>query len=110
MVADPAGSLLVAAALALAMLLPRNIVVPDLVGARATFDAEQTLTEAGLEFDPEKTTRADTTARPGTEAIVDQDPARGGRRGGREKVEKGSPVTIVLATGSGKTTCRISPA
>src|SRR6476469_8568701 len=63
---------LILLALLLFLFLPRNVVVPDVVGAKSAFEAEQKLTEAQLK------------------------PAAG------EKAKKDSEVEILVAVGNGK--------
>jgi beta-lactam-binding protein with PASTA domain len=90
----PVGIAIAAIAVMLYLLLPKNTVVPKVIGAKAAFDAEKTLTKNNLKLNPEKKTEVNTKVKPGT--VVKQDPPPG------KKVEKDSAVSIVVATGSGK--------
>jgi beta-lactam-binding protein with PASTA domain len=74
-------------------LLPRNVVVPDVVGSRSTFEAEQKLTEAELRLAPQVKEEVSDEAEPGT--VISQTPAAG------EKAEKESEVAILVAVGNG---------
>jgi beta-lactam-binding protein with PASTA domain len=92
----PVGIALAALAVLLYLLLPKNVVVPELVGSKSAFEAEEKLTAAELKLagtQREKTTAA---APPGT--IIGQTPAAG------EKAEKESEVSVLVAVGNGKIT------
>jgi beta-lactam-binding protein with PASTA domain len=88
--------LAIIAALVALFLLTRNhqVQVPELVGMRSTFAAQQKLQQRGLRLNP--TLRRDVTplVRPGT--IVAQYPNAG------KKVDKGTQVTLEVAVGTGK--------
>jgi beta-lactam-binding protein with PASTA domain len=90
----PVLLLLILLAFLLYTLLPRNVVVPDLVGSPSAFDAEQKLTEADLRLAPQQKEKVSSDAKPGT--VIGQTPAAG------EKTEKDSEVAIQVAVGSGK--------
>jgi beta-lactam-binding protein with PASTA domain len=74
--------------------LPHNVVVPDVVGKKSAFEAEETLTKSKLILDPNQKTKVDDKVAPGT--VVSQTPKKG------TEAEKGAKVTILLAVGSGK--------
>ncbi|WP_028067015.1 PASTA domain-containing protein [Solirubrobacter soli] len=74
--------------------LPQNVVVPNVVNQKSTFDAEKKLTEADLKLDPNKKEQPTDKAKAGT--ILQQTPKAG------EKVEKGTPVAVLVAVGTGK--------
>jgi beta-lactam-binding protein with PASTA domain len=78
------------------LLLPKNVVVPDVVGAASAFDAEKTLTDKGLKLAPEQKQKTTKDADPGT--VIGQVPAAG------KKAEKGSAVSLLIAVGSGEAT------
>jgi beta-lactam-binding protein with PASTA domain len=90
----PVGIALAALAVMLYLLLPKNTLVPKVVGAKAAFDAEKTLTKNNLKLNPDKKTAVSTKFPPGT--VIKQDPPPG------KKVEKDSAVSIVVAVGDGK--------
>jgi beta-lactam-binding protein with PASTA domain len=90
----PVLALLAALAVLLFMLMPKNVKVPDVVGAKSTFDAEKTLTDADLKVDPQQKEKVTKDAKPGT--VIGQTPAAG------EDAEKGSAVTLLIAIGNGK--------
>ncbi len=92
----PVAITLAATAVLLYMLLPRNVVVPDLVGTKSTFEAEKTLHDAELKLAPVTKPRVDRGAPIGS--VVDQVPAAG------EKTEKDSEVTVLVAVGSREVT------
>jgi beta-lactam-binding protein with PASTA domain len=73
--------------------LPQTAVVPDVVGDKSAFAAEEKLTAADLKLDPNQKTQVDDKQPPGT--VLKQTPAAG------EEVEKGTPVAILVAVGSG---------
>ena len=72
---------------------PQNVLVPKVVGEKSTFDAEKKLTVTELKLDPNKKEKASTVAA-GT--ILEQTPKAG------TKVEKGTPVAVLVAVGTGK--------
>jgi beta-lactam-binding protein with PASTA domain len=88
-------ALLLAALVAL-FLLTRNhqAKVPQLVGLDSTFAAQERVQRAGLTLDPTVRRQTTNAAVPGT--IIAQDPPAG------NKVNKGTPVTIEVAVGTGK--------
>ena len=73
--------------------MPQNVVVPEVVGEKSAFTAEEKLTAADLKLDPNQKTQVDDKAAPGT--VLKQTPAAG------EEVEKDTPVAILVAVGSG---------
>src|SRR4051795_11980820 len=73
---------------------PQNVLVPKVVGAKSTFDAEKTLTEAGLKLDPNKKEAPSDKVPAGM--VLEQTPKAGA------KVEKGTPVAVLIAVGTGK--------
>jgi beta-lactam-binding protein with PASTA domain len=77
-------------------LLPRNVGVPDLVGAKSAFVAEQKLTEAQLRLDPQQKQQATRKANPGT--VIGQTPAPG------QTARKDSEVSILVAVSDGSVT------
>jgi beta-lactam-binding protein with PASTA domain len=87
---------LAALAVLLYMLLPSNVVVPDVVGSKSTFDAEKKLTEAGLKLAAAPKEEPDPDAPAGS--VIGQTPAAG------EKAEKGEQVSVLIAVGDGKIT------
>jgi len=90
----PVALALAAIAVMLYLLLPKNVAVPELVGAASTFDAEKTLTDAQLKLAAAPEEKVDANAPPGS--VVGQTPAAG------EKAEKDSEVSILVAVGDGK--------
>ena len=80
--------LLALLALALFLLLPKNVAVPDVRGAKTAFDAEKQLIAAGLVLGDTKE-RASSEVKPGT--VIDQSPSAG------ESAKKGAPVTVEVA-------------
>ena len=86
--------LLILLALFLFLFLPKNVVVPEVTGAKSTFEAEKKLTEAELKLSPATKQKVSTEAPPGT--VIGQTPAAG------EKAEKDSEVAIEIAVGNGK--------
>ena len=72
---------LAALAVLLYMLLPKNVVVPDVVGAKSTFEAEKELTETGFKLAGAPKEKVDPDAPAGS--VIGQTPAAG------EKAEKG---------------------
>jgi beta-lactam-binding protein with PASTA domain len=92
----PVAIALAALAVLLYMLLPKNVVVPEVVGSPSAFEAEKKLTEADLTLAPAPKEKVDPDAEPGS--VVAQTPAAG------EKAEKGTAVTIQIAVGDGQIT------
>ena len=90
----PVAIAIAALAVLLYMLLPRNVVVPDLVGKKSTFEAEETLTEAKLKLAGTTKEKVDPKAPAGS--IVGQTPKAG------EKAEEDEEVTVLIAVGDGK--------
>jgi beta-lactam-binding protein with PASTA domain len=86
--------LLLLLALLLFLFLPRNVVVPDVVGSKSAFDAEKKLTDAELALAPVTKERVSTEAPPGT--VIGQTPTAG------EKAEKNSDVSLLVAIGNGR--------
>ena len=86
--------LLILLALLLFLLLPRNVVVPEVTGAKSAFEAEEKLTEASLALAPAPKQKVSTEAPPGT--VIGQTPEAG------EKAKKDSEVAILIAVGNGK--------
>jgi beta-lactam-binding protein with PASTA domain len=74
-------------------LLPQNVVVPDVVGSKSTFEAEQKLTEAELRLAPQVKEEVSDEVEPGT--VISQTPAAG------DKAEKESEVALLVAIGNG---------
>jgi beta-lactam-binding protein with PASTA domain len=72
--------------------LPQNVVVPDVVGQKSTFEAEKKLTVADLKLDPSKKEQA---SKKPAGSILEQTPKAG------TKVEKGTPVAVLVAIGTG---------
>ena len=85
--------LLAIAAIIIYLLLPRNVTVPKVTGAKTSFDAEKTLTAAGLTLSPDVKQQVSTEQQAGT--VLAQTPAAG------QKAKKGSAVTVLVAVGSG---------
>jgi beta-lactam-binding protein with PASTA domain len=77
-------------------LFPQDATVPNVVGQKSAFEAEKKLTSADLKLDPSQKVKVDDKAAPGS--IVGQTPAAG------QKAKKESPVTVLVAVGSGKVT------
>jgi beta-lactam-binding protein with PASTA domain len=90
----PVLLLLALLAVFLYTLLPRNVVVPELVGSPSAFEAERKLVEADLRLAPQQKERVSEDAKPGT--VISQTPAAG------EKVEKDSQVTVLVAVGNNR--------
>ena len=67
--------------------------MPEVVGEKSAFTAEEKLTESDLKLDPNQKQQVDDKAEPGT--VLEQTPAAG------EEVEKGTPVAVLVAVGSG---------
>jgi beta-lactam-binding protein with PASTA domain len=76
--------------------LPRNTTVPDLVGSKSTFVAEQRLTAAQLRLAPQQKEKLTRDAAPGT--VIGQTPAAG------ERARKDSEVSILVAVSEGTAT------
>jgi beta-lactam-binding protein with PASTA domain len=85
--------LLAIAAIVIYLLLPRQVVVPSVVGAKSSFDAEKTLTQAGLALSPDVKQQVSGEKPAGT--VLAQTPAAG------QKIKKGAFVTVLVAVGSG---------
>jgi beta-lactam-binding protein with PASTA domain len=73
---------------------PSNTVVPNVVGQKSAFAAEEVLTKSHLKLDPSPKTVVDDRSPAGT--VLKQTPAKGA------EVKKDSAVTILIAIGSGK--------
>jgi beta-lactam-binding protein with PASTA domain len=86
--------LLILLAILLFLFLPKNVVVPEVTGAKSAFVAEQKLTKAQLKLNPTTKQKVSTEAPPGT--IIGQTPAAG------KKAKKDSEVAIQIAVGNGK--------
>jgi beta-lactam-binding protein with PASTA domain len=86
--------LLILLAVLLFLLLPKNVVVPDVTGAKSTFEAEKKLTKANLKLGAVPKQKVSTAAPPGT--VIGQTPAAG------KKAKKDSEVTVEVAVGNGK--------
>jgi hypothetical protein len=86
--------LLVLVGLALFLLVPKNVDVPEVIGAPSAFEAEQEVTEAGLRLAPQTRERVSAEAPPGT--VIGQTPAPG------ERVEEDSEVSLLVAVGNGR--------
>ena len=82
--------ILIAIAVFLWAFAPR-FTVPPLKGARAGFDTQRVLQDAGLRLDPRERVRVTTKVAPGT--VLDQVPAAG------KRVRRGTAVTLLLAVG-----------
>ena len=92
----PVAIALIALAVLLYLLLPKNVVVPDVVGSDSAFEAEEKLTEAELKLAATQKERVSADAPPGS--VLGQTPPAG------EKAEKDSEVSILVAIGNGKVT------
>ncbi|HET6550669.1 MAG TPA: PASTA domain-containing protein [Solirubrobacter sp.] len=90
----PVVALLIALLLLLYKLSPQKAVVPDVVGAKSAFAAEETLTKADLKLDPSQKTQVDDKAPAGS--VLKQTPAKGA------EVDKNTPVSVLIAVRSGK--------
>ncbi|MET0768367.1 MAG: PASTA domain-containing protein, partial [Solirubrobacteraceae bacterium] len=88
--------LLALLALLLFLFLPKSTEVPDVIGKPSAFEAEKTITEAGLRLAPQVKEKVDPKAQPGS--IVGQTPKAG------ESAEEDSEVAILVAVGNGKVT------
>jgi beta-lactam-binding protein with PASTA domain len=86
--------IVVALAVALVALLPKQAKVPNVSGAANVFAAQKVLNDAGFQLAPRTSTVADPTKRPGT--IADQSPRAG------TKAKRGTVVTVAVYSGSGK--------
>jgi beta-lactam-binding protein with PASTA domain len=86
--------LLILLALFLFLFLPKNVVVPEVTGAKSTFEAEKKLTKADLKLSAATKQKVSTEAPPGT--VIGQTPAAG------EKAKQDSEVAIEVAVGNGK--------
>jgi beta-lactam-binding protein with PASTA domain len=86
--------LLAALAVFLFLFLPKNVEVPDVIGKKSAFAAEQAVTEAKLVLAPETEKKVDTRVPPGT--VLEQTPPAG------KKAKEGEVVSILVATGDGK--------
>jgi beta-lactam-binding protein with PASTA domain len=84
--------LLAIAAIVIYLLLPKNVLVPKVVGAKSSFDAEKTLTQAGLGLNPDVKQQVSSEQKPGT--VLAQTPAAG------QKTKKGSLVALLVAVGA----------
>ena len=85
--------LLIALAVVIVMLLPKQTTVPNLKGQTSAFAAQKLLNKIGLKLG--KTTgQVDTQHKPGV--VIDQSPAAGA------KAKKGTVVDVVTAAGTGK--------
>jgi beta-lactam-binding protein with PASTA domain len=85
--------LVVALAVVVVMLLPKQTTVPNLKGQASAFAAQKELNKIGLKLG-KTTTKADPKQKPGT--VIDQSPAAGA------KAKKGTTVDVVVVTGNGK--------
>ena len=85
--------LLVALAVVVIMLLPKQTVVPNLKGQPSVFAAQKLLNKIGLKLG-NTTNKANPKQKPGT--VIDQSPAAGA------KAKKGTVVDVVTVTGTGK--------
>jgi hypothetical protein len=92
----PVAALAVAAVAAVFLLVPHSVQVPDVRGAASPFEAQRLLQPAGLAVAPRYETRKSDRLPPGT--VVDQSPDPG------DRVRRGSPVTLVVASGNGQVT------
>ncbi|MEO8689570.1 MAG: PASTA domain-containing protein [Solirubrobacteraceae bacterium] len=86
--------LLILLALFLFLFLPKNVVVPEVTGAKSTFEAEKKLTDAQLKLSAATKQKVSTEAPPGT--VIGQTPKAG------QKAKKDSEVAIEIAVGNGK--------
>ena len=87
--------LLVALAVVVVMLLPKQTTVPNLKGQPSAFAAQKLLNKIGLKLG-KNTPKADPKQKPGV--VIDQSPAAGA------KAKKGTVVDVVTVTGTGKAT------
>jgi beta-lactam-binding protein with PASTA domain len=87
--------LVVAAAVLIVMLLPKQTVVPNLKGQPSAFAAQKLLNKIGLKLG-KTTSKVDPKQKAGS--VIDQSPAAGA------KAKKGTVVDVVVVTGTGKAT------
>jgi len=87
--------LVVALAVVIVMLLPKQTTVPNLKGQPSAFAAQKLLNKIGLKLG-KHTPKVDPKQKPGV--VIDQSPAAGA------KAKKGTVVDIVTVTGTGKAT------
>ncbi|HEY1715191.1 MAG TPA: PASTA domain-containing protein [Solirubrobacteraceae bacterium] len=87
--------LLIAAAVVIVMLLPKQTAVPNLKGQPSAFAAQKLLNKIGLKLG-KTTPKADPKQKAGS--VIDQSPAAGA------KAKKGTVVDVVVVTGTGKAT------
>ncbi len=85
----------VALAVVVIMLLPKQTVVPNLKGQQTLFAAQKMLNKIGLKLSPKTTSVVDPKKPAGS--IADQSPAAG------SKAKKGTTVSVVIYAGTGKT-------
>jgi beta-lactam-binding protein with PASTA domain len=85
---------IVALLLLLYKLSPQKVVVPQIVGQRSAFKAEEKLTNAKLKLDPAQKKQLDAKVPPGT--IIGQTPKAG------SKAAKGDTVAVLVAVASAK--------
>jgi len=90
----PVAALLAVLLFLLFRSLPQEVVVPEVVGEASAFKAEEKLTKAELKLDPNQKEKVDDKVEPGT--VIGQTPEPGA------KIEKGQPVSILIAVGSGQ--------
>src|SRR3954453_10932631 len=89
-------ALLALLGLLLFLLLPKNTVVPNVIGQKSAFDAEKKITEAGLTLNPQQKTAVVKDAKQ-VGVVLDQTPKAG------EKAEKGkTQVSVVIGIGTGQ--------
>ncbi len=87
--------LVVALAVVVIMLLPKQTMVPNLKGQPSAFAAQKLLNKIGLKLG-KNTPKVDPKQKPGV--VIDQSPAAGA------KAKKGTVVDVVTVTGTGKAT------
>jgi beta-lactam-binding protein with PASTA domain len=87
--------LVVALAVVVIMLLPKQTTVPNLKGQPSAFAAQKLLNKIGLKLG-KTTPKVDPKQKPGV--VIDQSPAAGA------KAKKGTVVDVVTVTGTGKAT------
>ena len=75
--------LLALLALLLFLFLPKNVKVPDVVGKKSAFEAEKTITEAGLKLAPATKEKVNAKLPPGHRPEPDAERRRDGREGVR---------------------------
>ena len=88
--------LLLLLALLLFLFLPKNATVPEVIGKKSAFEAEQAITEAKMKLAPGTKEKVDPNVPPGT--VIAQTPKAG------EEAEEGTEVAIQIAVGDGKLT------